>query len=263
MPTTTEFAPGTPCWVDLSTSDLDAARGFYGTVLGWNDFEVAPAEAGYYTMALVDGQRVAGMMTASDDERAMAVPPHWNTYVCTTSADDSAERARELGGAVVAGPFDVLDVGRMAVVLDREGAAISVWEPRAHPGFGLLRQPGAFTWVQLGSRDPEQAKAFYTELFGWKPEVHTEPMPYTEWKVNGTPVAGMLEITPDMGPMPVSWQVFFEVSDPDGAVDQAKQAGGAVYVEPMDVPAGRFGTLGDPQGAVFSVMKSGPLMTQG
>src|SRR5438876_4777817 len=140
MPTTTEFAPGTPCWVDLSTSDLDAARGFYGTVLGWNDFEVAPAEAGYYTMALVDGQRVAGMMTASDDERAMAVPPHWNTYVCTTSADDSAERAQELGGTVVAGPFDVLDVGRMAVVLDREGAAISVWEPRAHPGFGLLRQ---------------------------------------------------------------------------------------------------------------------------
>ena len=69
MPTTTEFAPRTPCWVDLSTSDLDAARGFYGTVLGWNDFEVAPAEAGYYTMALVDGQRVAGMMTASDDER--------------------------------------------------------------------------------------------------------------------------------------------------------------------------------------------------
>ncbi|MEX2031821.1 MAG: VOC family protein [Dehalococcoidia bacterium] len=256
MPTMTEYAPGTPCWVDLTTTDLEGAKKFYGAVLGWTDYEVGPEEAGYYTMPRLKDQSVAGMMTQMDEEKTMGVPPHWNTYVRVDSADDAAKKAKDLGATVVADPMDVMDVGRMAVFLDPEGAAICVWQPNQFPGAGLVNESGAFCWSELYVKDVEQAKTFYGGLFGWGAQTSPGPVEYTEWQVGGGSCAGMIRITDEMQGLPPNWLVYFAVDDVDAAIEEAKSAGGAVHMGPMDIPqVGRIAMIADPQGAVFAIIK--------
>ena len=56
------------------------------------------------------------------DDRAKGVPPHWMLYIQVDSADDAAAKAEKLGAKVLAPAFDVMDVGRMAVLQDPTGA---------------------------------------------------------------------------------------------------------------------------------------------
>ena len=67
---------------------------------------------------------------------------------------------------MAAGPFDVMDYGRMAVLLDPTGATLSVWQAKTHPGILVHNQPGAFCWGQLNTSDTAMAESFYTALFG-------------------------------------------------------------------------------------------------
>ena len=257
MPEMTKYEPGTPCWIELATTDIEAAKKFYGDVLGWKEYEVGGEEVGGYTTPMIDGHRVAGMMTQMEEQKKMGVPPHWATYVSVTSADDTTKKVAGLGGTVILEPMDVMDIGRMAVFLDSEGAAICAWQPKQHQGSEIVNEPGTFTWSELYTKDPNKAKAFYSGLFGWKPETHEGPMNYTEWKVGDRSVGGMIEIAPEMGPMPPNWLTYFAVADTDDTAAKAKKAGGAMMMEPMDIPnVGRFAVIADPQGAVFAVIKT-------
>jgi hypothetical protein len=256
MPIVTKYEPGTPCWVELATTDVAAAKTFYTTLFGW-DYDEGGEETGFYVTPRLKGSDVAGMMARGEDERAQGVPPMWRTYVCVESADDAAAKVTELGGTVLAPPFDVMDLGRVSVFLDTEGALISAWEPKQHHGSGIVNEPGAWGWSELATRDPEKAKAFYTALFGWNAH-DSDPsagMVYTEWQVGDRSVGGMLKITAEMGEMPPSWSVYFQVDDCDATVERAKANGGALFFGPEDIPTvGRFAVLADPQGAIFQVI---------
>src|SRR5436190_23263890 len=118
MPEKTSYAPGTPCWVDLATTDLDDAKRFYGAVLGWDDIQSGPEESGFYSMVERDGKTICGMAAQMEQEKAMGVPPHWNSYVSVASCDETTAKVAGLGGTVVLEPMDVMDVGRMSVALD-------------------------------------------------------------------------------------------------------------------------------------------------
>ena len=246
------YEPGTPCWVELATNDIGAAQNFYTGLFGW-DYEVAEPEAGNYVIPQVKGRAVAGMMTQGDEERAQGIPPHWRTYVSVTSADDTATRAKDLGGTVVMEAFDVMDLGRMCAILDLEGAFIAAWQPKAHFGAGIANEPATFCWNELNTRDPDRATAFYSSLFGWTAKA-AEGMDYTEWQLDGNSVGGLMAITPEMGDLPPNWLVYFACDDTDGACAKATQHGGAVFVPPTDIPPGRFAVIADAQGAVFGVI---------
>lgn len=196
------------------------------------------------------------MMTQMEEQKNMGVPPNWATYVSVASADDTAKKVAGLGGTVIVEPMDVMDFGRMAVFLDTEGAAICAWQANQHHGSEVVNEPGAFCWSELYAKDRDKAKAFYSGLFGWKPETHEGPMDYTEWKVGDRSVGGMIQITDEMGPIPPNWLTYFSVTDTDTATETAKKAGGSAMMGPMDIPdVGRFAILADGQGAVFAVIK--------
>ena len=81
-------------------------------------------------------------------------------------------------------------------------------------------------------------------------------MDYKLLKVGDTEVAGVMQITPEMGPVPPNWMVYFAVDDVDATVAKAQSLGANVLVPGMDIPeVGRFATLTDPQGAAFSIFK--------
>ena len=192
-----------------------------------------------------------------DEERAQNVPPHWKTYFTVTNTDEAVERAKEAGGSVVAGPFDVFTAGRMALLQDRQGAMFAIWQPKEHIGSRVKDDPGALTWNELLTSDSKAALAFYSALLGVETATVSDPVPYNLLRVDGKDVAGVMDITSEMGPIPSHWGVYFATSDVDESVDKATTMGAKVLFGPMDIPGvGRLATLQDPQDAEFSVLKA-------
>jgi predicted enzyme related to lactoylglutathione lyase len=245
----TSYPPGTFSYVELVTSDADAAKAFYNSLFGW-EYEDTPIPEGMtYTMASRDGRQV-GALFASDEQ-----PPHWNCYVTVASADDAAERARESGGTVVMEPFDVMELGRMAVVVDPTGAALCLWEPKSHIGASLVNTPGALTWNDLITPDPEGAAEFYGKLFGWTTEEIPEAGGYRVIRNGERANGGMMPLDPErMGAdVPPNWMPYFGHEDVGRVVEEVGGLGGQVYNGPMRMPQGSIAVLGDPQGAAFAV----------
>jgi predicted enzyme related to lactoylglutathione lyase len=251
----TSYEPGTPSWVDLGTPDIDASVDFYGALLGW---EVPPSEnpeqTGGYRRATRAGKDVAGMMPLMQEGQ----PPAWTTYVSVADADATAAAVREAGGTVIAEPMDVMDLGRMAVFADPTGAVFGIWQPGAFPGAGLVNEPGGISWNELNTRDVGAAKAFYGAVFGWT--FDEQDMgggeTYSMLVLGERPIGGALDLKARGVPeeIPAHWQVYFGVEDTDATIAAAKERGGSVMLEPVDIPFGRFAILTDPQGASFAVI---------
>lgn len=249
--------PGTFCWPELSTTDQKGATAFYRDLLGWtvNDQPMGPGEV--YSMFEMRGKPVGAAYTMRDEERQAGAPPHWNSYVAVASADAAAAKAQELGGRVLAPAFDVMDVGRMAVVQDPTGAVFSVWEGKRHQGAGIMSEVGALCWTELTTSDPARAEQFYTQLFGWTPK-HSAPgapMEYTEFSVNGVEAIGMMAKPPGMAAhIPSYWMPYFQVANIEESTAKAKTLGAKVMVGPQAIPGGgRFTIMNDPQGAVVAI----------
>lgn len=251
----TSYAPGTPSWVDHGSPDLDASIEFYGALFGWDVPESQNSEqTGGYRQAMLGGKPAAGMMPLMQEGQ----PPAWTSYVSVEDAAATAAAVKEAGGSVLAEPMEVLDLGTMAIFADPAGAVFGIWQPNTFIGAGLVNEPGALSWNELNTRDLEGAKAFYGAVFGWTFEdMEFEGMgSYTTINVGEGGVGGILDMAERGVPeeVPAHWQVYFAVDDTDAAIEQAKQRGGSVMVEPMEVPAGRFSILIDPHGASFAVI---------
>ena len=254
MATITQHAPGTFCWPELATSDQPGAKEFYTRLFGWGSDDSPIGEGQVYTMLKLGDRQVGALFQMGKEQAGM--PPHWSSYVAVTSADEAAAKAAGLGAKVVMAPFDVMDHGRMAVFQDPQGAMVAVWQAKKHFGAGVLGEPGALTWTELLTTDPGAATRFYSGLFGWTTETKPMgPMTYTVFKRGEKDAGGMMEIVPQMGPMPPNWLNYFAVADCDQSVAKAIMLGGEVAIPPMDVPGvGRFAILNDPQGASFGIV---------
>ena len=248
----TSYPPGTFAWVALATTDVAAAKAFYGDLFGWEGEDMRSCDEGPYTMLRKDGRDVAGLYELGAQMREQGVPPHWTSYVTVADVDASAARAEELGGTVVAGPFDVLQAGRTAGVRDPQGAAFALWQPGGHPGAGLVNEPGALTWNDLMTPDPHASRRFYSELFGWRIEEVPGSGGYY-WSIhNGESANGGLL---PLDGVPPAWNAYFATDDLEGAIATVTDAGGAVLMPPREVPAGRFAAVRDPQRAAFSLFQ--------
>jgi len=257
MTEVTRHEPGTFCWPELGTTDTAEAKKFYTGLFGWAANDVPAGPDMTYTMLQLSGKNIGALYGQQKEQRDQGVPPHWMSYVSVESADGTARKAKELGGKVIGEPFDVFDVGRMAVLQDPTGATFCVWQPKAHIGTQVVNEPGALCWSELATRDTETAGKFYSDLFGWKRNTRNiGGTTYTEFWREDAPVGGMMEMTKEWGEIPPHWMVYFASADADASASKAKNLGGQVKVPPTDIPeVGRFAVLQDPQGAVFSVIK--------
>ena len=244
----TGYEPGAFSWAELATSDAGAAKSFYTALFGWEYDDNPIGDGQVYSMARRDGREVAALF--SSDQQ-----PHWNCYVTVESADAATARAADNGASVVAEPFDVLDVGRMAVIADPAGAALCLWEPRAHIGARLVNTPGAMTWNDLVTPDPDGAARFYGALFGWTVEEIPGAGGYRVIKNGERSNGGIMPLDPErMGAdTPPSWMPYFGHEDVDRVVEEIGGLGGRVYNGPVRMPQGAIAVIGDPQGAVFAV----------
>jgi predicted enzyme related to lactoylglutathione lyase len=250
----TEYTPGTFSWTDLTTTDQEAAKSFYGELFGWEADDLPMGEGSYYSMMRLSGQSVAAISPQPQQLREAGAPPTWNSYITVASADESLERAKHLGATVHSPAFDVFDAGRMGVIQDPSQAFFAVWEPKENIGAGLVNMPGALSWNELATPDMDASAGFYTELFGWSVEpLQGSEMPYTVIKnSDGHTNGGIRPVTPPGAPP--HWLVYFGTDDIEAGSARVSELGGSVLVEPMSIgPAGHISVAQDPQGAVFAL----------
>ena len=235
----TTYKPGTFSWADLGTTDVEGAKRFYTDVFGWEPEDMPAGEGMTYTMCRVRGKNVSAMSAQPEQEREMGIPPHWNNYVTVASVNETAGKARELGGNVLAEPFDVLTVGRMAVIQDPTGAVLCLWEPRESIGAELVNEPGAMTWNDLNTPDPDGAQEFYGGLFGWRAErMNGGGIDYWVWFNGDRSNGGMARLGEDMAGIPPHWVPYFASADLGGTRSKIEAGGGSVMIGPQEVPQG-------------------------
>ncbi len=251
----TEYAPGVPMWVDVSSSDMDKTRAFYEGLFGWESQVVPDPQAGGYTMFMKDGKMVCAATPLFDPNQ----PPVWSTYVKSEDADATTQAVRDAGGQVAMGPMDVMGQGRMAVFSDPTGAYISIWQPQLHTGAELVNDPGSFCWNELYTRDVPAAREFYRKVFGWGVEESDfEGGKYTQFQVDGRSIAGGLDMTAMLPEsVPPHWLVYFTVANTADTASRTAELGGTVASGPMDTPMGSMAVLADPMGAYFAVIQAG------
>lgn len=244
-----------PMWVDLSSADPAGSREFYARLFGWDIAVSEDPQYGGYAMAKIGARDVAGI----GPTQSPGAPTAWMLYIGTPDAEKLAADVRAAGGAVVAPPFDVGDQGRMAVFQDPAGAFISAWQPTSMYGFGPTT-PNSYGWAELNSRGIEKVIPFYTRVFGWTPRTREmgEGVPdYTEFQLGGESLAGGMEMSPMVpAEVPSYWMVYFAVEDVDASFQTAIASGAREMLPPRDYPGGRFAILGDPQGAVFGLIRT-------
>ncbi len=239
----TSVTTDAPCWVELGTSDPPAARAFYGELFGWREDDGARPADGDYAQMLV-GDAPAAAITP---RYAPQQPTAWTICFAVADADDTAARIKDAGGTLLKEPSDVLDHGRFAVAADRSRAVFILWQARAFQGAGVFNEPGSLGWVELLTRDPAGATAFYPAVFGWSvaPSEH-----YTQWGLAGRDFGGMLV----MGCLLYTMCI----RDSDNTVERAVALGAAVLMPAYSMQGGRrIAVLRDAQGAAFGVYSSG------
>jgi uncharacterized protein len=252
MGTGNDFPRGDPCWADLMTSDPDRSVAFYGELFGWKP-EVAGEEFGGYITLVKDGLGVGGAMK---NDPAQGMPDLWSIYLAVEDAAATCDAAAAAGGQVLMPAMEVGPLGSMAMVSDPTGAAIGMWQPAEHRGFGAVRQPGAADWFELFTRDLDAAVGFYESVFGWDAHVAAdEPgFRYTTLGKDDEATAGIMDASAWLPEgVPAHWSVYFATTDADSSLAQAVELGASVVVGVEDTPYGKLATLADPTGAIFKL----------
>jgi uncharacterized protein len=248
--------------VDTWQPDAEAAVDFYSQIFGWDCERTSPEGAPRtHYMCNLRGRRVAGIGSPP------AVPDHtpvWGTYVTVDDLDETVAKAMDAGGKVAMEPFEALDGGAMALLVDPTGGVFMAWRNGENNGAQLVNEPGAWSMSMLHTRDVEAAKAFYSAVFGWTYESFGEmDLACVPGYVGGEPqqpvsretVAVLSDMTTEEFPEEVSshWGVDFWIADADAAAEKTVELGGTARTEPFDTPGFRSAVLADPQGAVFTV----------
>lgn len=246
---------GAPCWVELYTSDPDRAAAFYGPLFGW-EAETPNPEFGGYRNFTKDGVRIAGCMI---NDGTSGTPDVWSVYLEVEDTAATVGKATERGAQIIVPAMPVGDFGTMAVIIDPTGAAVGVWQPDTHPGFGRVAEPGAPAWFELHTRSYDDAVKFYADVFGWDTHVvsDTDDFRYTTFGADDEARAGIMDAAAHLAEgEPSHWQVYFAVEDADAALGQITALGGSVVQPPEDTPYGRLATAADPTGTRFKIAAS-------
>ncbi len=249
--------PGSFCWMELATSDQPAAKSFYSGLFDWQPTDAPMGPDAFYTTFKLQDRKAAACYTLMPDEAKMGIPPHWKLYISVANAAASTQRAKDFGGTVFCGPFDVATHGTMSTIADPTGAVFNIWESKEHPGIGVHNEAGSFCWADLSTGDPARAAEFYSGLFGWTTDRSKDD--YTHIRNNGEYIGGIPPASVRQAGVPPHWLLYFQVDDCDASTAKAKELGANVYMGPMTIErVGRMSVLADPQGAVFSLFQPLP-----
>lgn len=250
-------------WYELMTTDADGAKAFYDAVVGWNIESRSNFPNGYRMVGRSDGKSAGGVLPLTDEMRQHGARPTWLGYLYVDDVDASVASIEQAGGQTFMAPFDIPNVGRVAMVGDPQGAPFYIMkptppanEPNAKSDAFSTDQPQHVRWNELSTTDPDAAIDFYRDQFGWGQEGDMdmgEMGKYRFIQQGGTTIGAVMRKPPQL---PVSsWTYYIGVDDIDRAAEAIKAGSGQILNGPMEIPGGEFALNAiDPQGAPFGLV---------
>ncbi len=240
-------------WHDLLSHTPAESRKFYEELFGWefegvgNVFDLGGEDA--YSLIRHNGRLIGGMVNETRLQNSSDDIAQWVALMSVADVDQAAATFAADGGQVLTPPTDVAERGRMAIVVDPQGALLALVQtvagdpPRREPGYG------DFLWNELWTSDPEAASAFYRNLAGLQEQgVETAADEYRLLSRGEDPALGIMT-HPFNDERPV-WVTYIRVEDPAAITARVEALGGKVYVEAQDRPlGGQVALIADPSGA--------------
>lgn len=261
--TQTQQKTGGYIWYELMSPDPEASKTFYDAVVGWNIGPAVPEYNNYRMIGRSDGKPAGGVLPLTDEMQQHGARPTWLGYIHVADVDQSVASIEQAGGKTYMAPFDIANVGRVAMVADPSGAPFYIMTPKP-PAGDPNAQSDVFSpdqaqhvrWNELSTTDQDRAIDFYKRQFGWA-EGDAMDMgelgKYCMIQANGVTIGAIMRKPPQL---PVSmWTYYIGVDDIDRATQAIKDGGGQVLHGPMEIPGGEFALNGmDPQGAAFGLV---------
>lgn len=254
--------PGAFIWYELMTTDAEGAKAFYDAVVGWNIGEGAEEYQGYRMINRSDGKFAGGVLPLTDEMTQHGARPTWLGYVNVANVDDAVAAIEKTGGKALMPPFDIPNVGRIAMVTDPQGAPFYVMKPI--PPAGQDKQASdvfspdqlqRVSWNELSTSDPAAARSFYGDRFGWGTDEFMDMGEMGEYRFieqGGTRIGALCGVMQGQQP---KWRYYFRVPSIAAAKEIAEQKGGTIHMGPHQVPTGDYIIIGtDPQGAEFALV---------
>lgn len=250
MPVVNAHAQGMPCWIDASVSTSVEREGlidFYSALFGWT-FEVNTPDTGFYSIARHNGNAVLGIGEQPDGRG------NWVTYFSTSDIERTIERVKANGGHVLSSPMQVMDVGRMALVMDPTGAVHGLWQPITFPGFEVVHEPNAPGWFDHVSEDTKSAAKYYENILsnGIEAEAQEGMMILRrgeQWFASLS--------REDSSHQPPQWTPVFVVDSLERIRSRVRELGGKIVVDEMPVPGSAISIFQDPiVGTYMTVMQA-------
>jgi predicted enzyme related to lactoylglutathione lyase len=254
---------GSFIWYELVTADIAGAKRFYDAVVGWNIQDRSDFPNDYRMIGRSDGKSAGGAMQITDEMKQHGARPIWLAYIGVDDVDAAVGAIERDGGKTFMPPFDVPDIGRVAMVADPQGVPFYVMkpippegQPDAESDVFSVDQPQHIRWNELASADQDGAIAFFARQFGWTQEGAMPMGEMGDYKfiyVNGVRVGAVMRKPPQL---PVSmWTFYIGVDDIDRAAKEITDGGGQILHGPMEIPGGEFSLNAlDPQGASFGLV---------
>ncbi|MDI2036568.1 VOC family protein [Paenarthrobacter nitroguajacolicus] len=244
------WPPATPMWVDLGVDDLDAAMAFYSDLFDWT-FHPGGPESGGYVLAELRGRAVAGLGPKQDP----GMPNTWTTYLASDDVDATARKVAASGGQLIAPPFDVMDSGRMAVVLDSTGAVFGIWQAGNHIGAERVNEHGALCWNELHTRDHAATASFYADVFDVSfQDINDDNHVYSTIRrpLDGREVGGVLHDAE--ASINDHWMTWFASDHVHSTALRAVELGATLVRPVAESPLGRTAIVRAPQGETFGII---------
>jgi predicted enzyme related to lactoylglutathione lyase len=267
VPASTKTARANPTgnfiWYEMMSPDPEGSKIFYDAVVGWNIWPAVQEYNGYRMIGRSDGKFAGGMMQLSDEMKQHGARPTWLGYIHVADVDQSVASIERAGGKAYMAPFDIPNVGRVAMVADPSGAPFYLMtpttpanDPNAQSDVFSVDQPQHFRWNELSTTDQDGAIDFYTTQFGWTQE-GAMPMgqmgDYRFLYADGVRIGAVMRKPPQL---PVSmWTFYIGVEDIDRAAEAVRNGGGEILHGPIEIPGGEYSLNAmDPQGAPFALV---------
>ncbi|MER5392483.1 VOC family protein [Saccharopolyspora sp. NPDC002686] len=249
-----DIPAGMPCWIELVTTDVPTACGFYGRLFGWEFEEHDDPREGSHVIAHRDGYPVASIRESADGRSK------WRLFLATPNSAVTAAEAGKLGGQVVVPRSRVPGLGVKMVLTSPSDDEFGLLEPDAQWQFDV-GLPGTLVWAELVTIKAQTADHFYGGLFGYTGEQFgTDHLSdYEVWYLGGDSVLARVSMIRDhISPDAHShWLVYLGVDEEIGTDEMVRTAvalHGRIRVDPYDCSLGRVAVLRDPMGARFALV---------
>jgi len=253
--TTPGMHPGQFVWHDLVTRDPVAARRFYGPLLGW-EFQDTTRNGRPYAVASLEGRPVAGIVRHPKDTDDPAI---WLSYLSVPDVDGAVQTVTAAGGETLYPPSDLVDVARVAVVRDPQGAALGLVRLNDGDPADRAPSPGRFFWMEYLANDAQAALGFYEALSGYESSVQGERngIQYHLLRRDGRTRAGLFQIPDDAEKnVDPNWLPYVAVADPAALTIRAESLGGSVILAPgPEIRNGTLAIVADPTGGALALQK--------